>query len=112
MKYKTVLVPFPFDDFSTTKVRPALCLTQNISSYNHLVICFITSQIDKANELTDLPILAENPDFTTTGLKVNSALRLHRLVTIPRSFVLRELDVLPTNYHEKVKQKLIDLFEL
>ena len=26
MKYKIVLVPFPFDDFSGTKVRPALCL--------------------------------------------------------------------------------------
>ncbi len=27
MRGKIVLLPFPFDDFSATKVRPALCLT-------------------------------------------------------------------------------------
>jgi hypothetical protein len=29
-KGKVVLVPFPFDDLSTTKVRPAVCLTEPI----------------------------------------------------------------------------------
>lgn len=27
-KYKVVLVPFPFDDLSSSKVRPAVCLTE------------------------------------------------------------------------------------
>jgi len=27
-KGKVVLVPFPFDDLSTAKVRPAVCLTE------------------------------------------------------------------------------------
>jgi mRNA interferase MazF len=45
MKNSIVLVPFPFDDFSSTKVRPALCLTNLISGYNHVVISFITSQV-------------------------------------------------------------------
>ncbi len=27
-KGKVVLVPFPFDDLSSTKVRPAVCLTE------------------------------------------------------------------------------------
>ncbi|HXU31960.1 MAG TPA: type II toxin-antitoxin system PemK/MazF family toxin, partial [Thermoanaerobaculia bacterium] len=29
-KHKVVLVPFPFDDLSSTKVRPAVCLTEPI----------------------------------------------------------------------------------
>lgn len=29
-KGKVVLVPFPFDDLSSTKVRPAVCLTNPI----------------------------------------------------------------------------------
>jgi len=33
---KVVLVPFPFDDFSTTKVRPALCLTEPVGPYRHV----------------------------------------------------------------------------
>lgn len=56
MKYKIVLVPFPFDYFSNTKIRPAICLTNRISKYNHVVIAFITSQVSKATEKTDIII--------------------------------------------------------
>jgi mRNA interferase MazF len=44
-KGKVVLVPFPFDDLSTTKVRPAVCLTHPIGPYRHVILAFITSQI-------------------------------------------------------------------
>ena len=47
MKYRIVLVPFPFDDFSETKVRPAVCLTEKIGKHKHIVIAFVTSQIPK-----------------------------------------------------------------
>ncbi len=30
MKHKIVLVPFPFDDLTANKVRPAVCLTDEI----------------------------------------------------------------------------------
>jgi mRNA interferase MazF len=40
IKYKIVLVPFPFDDFSDTKLRPALCLTDYIGNFNQNVIAF------------------------------------------------------------------------
>lgn len=83
MKNRIVLVPFPFDDLSDNKVRPALCLTDTISAYNHVVISFITSQITKATEPTDMPLIATDIDFKLTGLKVDSAIRLHRLVTVP-----------------------------
>ena len=36
IKHSIVLVPFPFDDFSTSKVRPALCLTTEIGQFNHI----------------------------------------------------------------------------
>jgi len=45
IKNTIVLVPFPFDDFSVTKVRPALCLTNEIGKYNHVIISFISSKI-------------------------------------------------------------------
>ncbi len=35
MKFKIVLVTFPFDDFSDSKLRPALCLTDPISGHKH-----------------------------------------------------------------------------
>jgi mRNA interferase MazF len=45
VKNSIVLVPFPFDDFSMSKVRPALCLTSEIGKYNHVIIAFISSRI-------------------------------------------------------------------
>jgi hypothetical protein len=32
-KHKIILVPFPFDDFSELKVRPAICLTNSIVDF-------------------------------------------------------------------------------
>jgi len=36
MRGKVVLVPFPFDDLSTTKVRPAVCLTDLIGTHDRV----------------------------------------------------------------------------
>ena len=110
MRYKIVLVPFPFDDLSNAKIRPALCLTDVISVYDHVVVSFITSQMAKATEESDLHLLSGATDFTSTGLKVDSAIRLHRLITIPRQLIQRQLGTLPASYQEKVEQKIRVLF--
>jgi mRNA interferase MazF len=110
MKWKIVLVPFPFDDLSGAKVRPAVCLTDKISPYEHLVISFITSQLTKANETSDIPILPTDSDFSLTGLKLPSAIRLHRLVTIPAQLIQRQLGDLPPAFQLIVQQKLRALF--
>lgn len=112
MKLKIVLVPFPFDDLSGVKVRPAICLTDKIGSYEHIVIAFITSQTNKANEPSDLALKTTDRNFSLTGLKVNSAIRLHRLVTIPYRIILRKLGELSASYHADLEQKIRDLFGL
>lgn len=108
MKYKIVLVPFPFDDFSGTKVRPAVCLTEKIGKFNHVVIAFITSKLSKDKTETDIEL--EKGD--ETGLKVNSLLRLHRLTTIPYDLIENQLGQIPARKKTEIKQKLSLLFEL
>ncbi len=108
MKYKIILVPFPFDNLLQTKVRPAICLTDKISNYNHVVIAFITSNLSTATEKTDIKIT----DLTQTGLKVISAIKLHRIVTISTKLIKRELGELPLSYHNFVNEKLRELFKL
>jgi len=44
-KGKVVLIPFPFDDLTATKVRPAVCLTDPIGFHRHVIVAFISSQI-------------------------------------------------------------------
>ncbi|NET61420.1 MAG: type II toxin-antitoxin system PemK/MazF family toxin [Symploca sp. SIO2E6] len=90
-KYKIVLVPFPFDDLSSTKVRPAVCLTDPITPKKHIVIAFITSKVLSVSLPTDIILNKSDSEFVLTGLRVSSTLRLHRLTTITTSIIKREL---------------------
>ena len=111
-KHKIVLVPFPFDDFSELKVRPAVCLTNSIGKHKHVVIAFITSKVSEELEKTDIVLDQSHASFMQTGLKVSSTIRLHRLVTISSLFIQRELGLLPEYVKSLVDQKMRQLFDL
>lgn len=51
-------------------------------------------------------------NLQNTGLKVNSAIKLHRIVTISADLIKRELGKLPSSYHKLVNDKLNELFDL
>ncbi len=112
IKHKIVLVPFPFDDFSGTKVRPAVCLAEEIGYYRHVVIAFISSQIPDQPEPTDLLIKKQDSDFSLTGLHADSLIKLHRIVTIPESLIKRQLGQLPPRLTTEVDARLRSLFGL
>lgn len=112
MKSKIVLVPFPFDDLSSQKVRPALCLTDAIPPYSHVVLAFITSQVSATPAKTDLVIEASDADFASTGLKVSSTIRLHRLMTVTKSIIRRQLGKLSASHQAEINDLLRNLFDL
>jgi len=111
-RYKVVLVPFPFDDLSSSKVRPAVCLTDPIGPYRHVVLAFITSHVPADLLATDLVIDAHDPDFVSTGLRVSSTLQLHRLMTATTMLLLRELGTLSPRMQTQVEARLRKLFGL
>ncbi len=112
LRNKIVLVPFPFDDLSTAKARPAVCLTEPVGSHQHVVLAFITSKIPSDVIETDIVIDSSAPDFSVTGLRTSSTLRLHRLMTVSLSLIQRELGELPPRLQEEVTTKLRLLFGL
>jgi mRNA interferase MazF len=112
MKYSVVLVPFPFDDLSSYKVRPAVCLTEPIGPYRHIILAFITSRIPSEPLDTDVIIDTEEADFVMTGLRVSSTLQLHRLMTVTTTIIRRKLGVLPSPIQKRVVKKLEALFDL
>lgn len=107
---KVVLVKFPFDDLSSLKVRPAVCLTNPIGLYSHVILAFISSSIPLNLLETDLIINTSHEDFSSTGLKVTSTLRLHRLMTVTTSLCQRELGELSPKILGEVNNKLKMLF--
>ena len=112
IKDAIVLVPFPFDDFSALKVRPALCLTHEIGKYEHIIIALISSKIpDDLNE-SDLVIKINTDDWIGTGLTVDSIIRLHKLVTIPKSLIKRRLGTINSRVKSELANKIKQLFEI
>lgn len=110
MKHKIVLVPFPFDDLSANKVRPAVCLTDTISPFDHVVLAFITSRVAILPTETDLIIESTEPDFSGTGLKLSSTIRLHRSMTVSKSLIRRVLGELSSDQKLEIETRLRKLF--
>jgi len=54
----------------------------------------------------------QDPEFSTTGLRVSSTLRLHRLMSVTTSIIQRELGELSPRVQAEISAKLRDLFEL
>jgi mRNA interferase MazF len=103
-KHKIVLVPFPFDDLSSTKVRPAVCLTDAIGLHKHTILAFITSRVPDLPLPSDFVISNTDENFSATGLRVSSTLQFHRMMTVTTEIILRELGSCP----KKCRHKLIN----
>jgi mRNA interferase MazF len=112
MKGKIVLVRFPFDDLSATKVRPALCLTNPVGAHNHIVLAFITSKTPPYLMETDIVLDGNHPDFGITGLKKLSTLRLAHLITLRKSMIHREIGKLSANTLEEIADKVCNMLRL
>ena len=91
MKGKVVLIQFSFDDLSSSKVRPAYCLTNPIGTYQHVIFALISSQMKNSSSKTDMRIDNNSADFTGSGLIKPSVIRLDHLITLRQSMVRREL---------------------
>lgn len=111
MKGKVVLIQFPFDDLSSSKVRPAYCLTQAIGAYRHVIFALITSQIEKSSLETDLRLNSSHPDFAGSGLIKPSIIRLDHLITLRQSMIRRELGSLSTEAQSAIANRLCQILK-
>ena len=111
IKYSIVLVPFPFDDFSASKVRPALCLTSEIGKFNHIIIAFISSNIPDEITESDFVISRNSSQWKGTGLAVDSVIRLHKMVTIPKSLIKRRLGAVDKSVEIEIEKRIRQLFD-
>jgi len=111
IKNSIVLVPFPFDDFSASKVRPALCLTNEIGKYNHVIIAFISSKIPEDLIESDIIIKKHSENSSGTGLTVDSVIRLHKIVTIPKGIIKRKLGLVNNTIVLETRNKISQLFD-
>ncbi len=110
MRFRGVLVPFSFDDLSGLKVRPAVCLSEATGKHRHVVLAFITSTVPPTLEATDILLTLGTAEFASTGLRVSSTLRLHRMVTVLTAIIRRQMGVLSPGTQAQVQQRVRVLF--
>lgn len=107
-----VLVPFPFTDFSTEKVRPAVVLSPEPSGPD-LVVAYVSSVIPgEQPPLTHLVLSPDHPEFLATGLRRASVVRRDKLMTIARSRVRRRLGHLGPLLLAEVNSRFKQVFRL
>jgi len=111
VKGDIVLIPFPFTDLSSTKLRPAVILSVD-NQGNDITVCFISSQNISNLRSDEFLIDSKDPSFSTTGLKISSKVRVSRIVTIDRRLLTRRIGKLESDYIEKLNQILIAIFQL
>lgn len=91
---KIVLLPFPFTDLSSSKVRPALIVSDAKYAEGDVSVVFISSKIPKRVKATDFVLGPSARHFELTGLKVASVIKCNKLATLDRRIVLGELGFL------------------
>ena len=109
MKGKIVLVPFPFTDLTATKLRPALVLYDNGID---VVLAFISSKIPMHFSLSDVPLTRQHSGFPTSGLKVDSVIKLDKIATVLAKLVAAELGELDVDLKNAVNEKTRILYIL
>jgi len=108
-KGKIILVPFPFTDLSSSKVRPGLIISNKLIG-NDVVVAFISSKSKDKMLLTDVLIKETIKDYKKTGLKVDSIVKVNKIATLDKKIILGELGCIPNKVQEQVSKKLKILF--
>jgi mRNA interferase MazF len=106
-----VLVPFPFTDLSASKLRPAIVLYTNQSNQD-ITLCFISSQGIATVQNDEFILNITDPEFSKTGLKAVSKVRVTRIVTLERQLITRKLGQITIEQIEQLNKKMIQAFQL
>jgi len=107
LKGKIVLIPFPFTNLTTAKLRPALVVFEGEKD---VVVAFISSRARQEPASTDVTINENHPEFKLTGLKVPSVIRLDKVATISKDLILGEIGEIGVKLKKEINRKLSSVY--
>ena len=105
-----VLIQFPLTDLSAHKLRPALIVGR--VSGDDVVLAFISSCMSSTDPSAEHAFEPTDGEFTMTGLKVQSLIRLNKLATLHRALVRRRLGQIGPATQRAVASGLRYVFEI
>jgi mRNA interferase MazF len=103
-----VLIRFPQTDLKAGKLRPALVLAIAPGHHADLLLAMISSRIYQAVPDFDEIIAPSDSDYATTGLKVDSVVRLGRIASVASSVINARLGNISSQRLRQIRNRLAD----
>lgn len=100
------LFPFPITTLIPGKLRPALLIKALPQYPDDWLVCMISSQIYQQIVGLDDIISPSDSDFTSTGLAVESLIRVSRLAVVSQSVFLGKMGEISPQRFENIKTSL------
>ena len=101
---EVVLTPLPQAD-GRVKNRPCIAL-RRMPGFGDWLVCGVSTQLHQAVAGFDETILADAEDFTASGLKAPSLIRLGFLAVLPRDRLLGSIGSVAPDRHQRLLQRL------
>jgi len=103
-----VLFRFPQTDLDQGKLRPALLLAKLPGQYDDWLICMISSQTRHYLVDFDEIVKESDSDFTDSGLKATSVIRIGRLAVAQGEMLLGAIGQIAPERLQRIKKRLIE----
>lgn len=101
-----LLFRFPQSDLGTGKLRPALLIKRIEGNFDDWLVCMISAQTRHQIRGLEVVLPETMPDFTGTGLKKESLVRVSRLAVVDSNVFTGKLGSLPTGTFEDIRIRL------
>lgn len=98
------LTPLPQAD-GRVKNRPTIAL-RRMPGFGDWLVCGVSTQLHREIAGFDDPILADHDDYTASGLKSPSLIRLGFLAVLPESRLLGVIGALAPDRHRRLLERL------
>lgn len=105
-----VLLRFPFSDLESSKVRPAIVLSND--KYNRRSEDFVAVPLTSNLKLRDYAILITNNELESGNLIVDSKVKVDRVFSVSQRLVRMKIGRIKAEVHEKITGLLFGLLQV
>ncbi|MGQ0638750.1 MAG: type II toxin-antitoxin system PemK/MazF family toxin [Nitrososphaerota archaeon] len=104
-----VLLSFPFSDLKSSKVRPALVLSNN--EYDRKFEDFIAVPLTTNLKSREYAVLVTNKDLESGKLIVDSNIKIDRIFSVSKKLVRMNIGRISKETYNKIKKIIVELIE-
>jgi len=104
------LTQFPFTNGTSAKMRPVLVVSKDEFNAGDDVVVVPISSKPLQDDQYSVFIDSSSPCFPATGLRIASAVKYTKLITLAKSVIVRRLGVVDATVLLDIQQKVAKMF--